>query len=267
MASDSRLTGGQCFDQGPKVFPLPRSDAILGFGGDTYYAYPLVTHLQTSIGAYPRSSDRRFPLGHAIRHASRVFAQSYGLIHDFPAGADRPIDGDAQFLFGGYSWHSSRFRIWQMRLDRQQKAFPVRAVSSRFYFIGSPLVVKEALEQTNRLLASRSRTQATMDMEPFEVLRDIVKGGRHRDVGGAPQVAKVFRHMNTQFYATVWPCDDGSVMPHVYGRPLQNYESISWPAFDPTTLDFCAVTPGAASQNPSRVSASADPGISAEEPA
>jgi hypothetical protein len=38
-------------------------------------------------------------------------------------------------------------------------------------------------------------------MGPFEVLRDVIREARCDSVGGPPQVAKVYRHLNTQFFA------------------------------------------------------------------
>jgi hypothetical protein len=240
MASDSRLTGGQCFDQGPKLFALPRSDALLGLAGDTYYAYPLALHLQATIASYARSADRRFPLDKAIVHACKVFTQSYRLIHTLPVGERLPVEGDAHFILGGYSWHDNGFRIWKVSTDRAKREFPLRRVQNRLFFTGTKAAVREAMERTNRLLKQRKRTLDTMDLEPVEVLRDIVREGTYPDVGGAIQVAKVFRHMNSQFYATLWACTDGKIRSHVFGRPLPANERCDWPHFDPDTLNFSA---------------------------
>jgi hypothetical protein len=49
LASDSRLTGGPIDGLAPKVFALPRSDALLAFAGDTQHAYPLVLQMVASI--------------------------------------------------------------------------------------------------------------------------------------------------------------------------------------------------------------------------
>src|SRR3954447_7447997 len=65
-------------------------------------------------------------------------------------------------------------------------------------------------------------------MEPFEVLRDIVLEERFDSVGGAPHVAKVYRHLNTQFFGVPW--NDAMT---VAGRPMLAYERAFVPAIDP----------------------------------
>ena len=82
-----------------------------------------------------------------------------------------------------------------------------------------------------------------MDMEPFEVLRDVITEGKYDDIAGTPQVAKVFQYMDTQFFATLWKCSDGKYRPHVFGRPLFDWEETSWPVFEPYTMHFKAERP------------------------
>lgn len=240
FASDSRLSGGQRLDFGPKVFTLPRSDALLAMAGDTAYAYPLALHLQAAIAVFPRSVDRRFPLPNARGHMLRVFEQLYRSIHSLPPGEQLPLQDipAVQFLFGGYVWHQSAFRIWSVKLDRTQRQFRFASCGA-FQFIGDQEAVREARSDTARTLRERGRTSDQIDMEPFEVLRDSIRSGRHAQVGGSPQVAKVYRHMNTQMFSVLWS-NEGSTVPHVFGRPLLAPEVSAWPVFDPDALHFSA---------------------------
>jgi hypothetical protein len=120
FAADTCLTGGQRVNQGAKMFPLPRSDALFCFAGLSYYAYAFAIQLATSIGSYARSSDRRFPLEKTVEHASDIFSQSLQLIKAMPSD-DLPLDADATFLFAGYSWHDEAYRIWRIGIDRESK--------------------------------------------------------------------------------------------------------------------------------------------------
>ena len=44
------------------------------------------------------------------------------------------------------------------------------------------------------------------DMEPFEVLRDLVSASDTNDsIGGAPQLVKVYQHMNARAVGVYWP--------------------------------------------------------------
>jgi len=243
FASDSRLSAGQRLDHGTKIFQLPRSDALLSFAGDTSYAYPLALQLVTAIAVYPASADRRFPLGKARGHMVRVFEQMYRSIHGLPAGQTLPHEAEppVQFLFGGYKWQDKAFGIWYITLDDEAQRFVLHD-GGRFFFIGDRDAVHEARRRTMRRLEERSRSVSTMDMEPFEALRDVIQEGRHSHVGGAPQIAKVYQYMATAFFATLWP-SNGRIVPHVFGRPLLPQESCAWSLFDPQTLHFRADAP------------------------
>lgn len=228
-------------DHAAKIFELPRSDALLAFAGDTSYAYPLAAHLITSISIYPRSADRRYPLARAKGHVLRVFDQVYRAIHSFPVGQLSPLtpQPDVHFLLGGFSWHDNDFQMWNIVLNPGSQRFEFRPGRS-FLFIGSPgNAVADAINRTHQLLASRGRSPTQIDMEPFEALRDICRAGSYSEIGGAPQVAKVYRHMNTQFFATLWP-QGGAAAPHVFGRPIISPETCCWPTFDPDAMDFLA---------------------------
>lgn len=251
FASDSRLTWGQRLDDGQKIFGLARTDALLAFAGDTKYAYPLAHHLVASVQMYPRSIDRRYPL-HAVKgQLLRIYNQIYRGIYGMPVGRETPIDDEprVQFLFGGYVWHDDQFRIWRIVLDRRRQEFVFERCRG-FAFIGNDDAARDAARQTALLLWGRDKTRRNIDLEPLEVLMDVVATDRHPYVGGAPQIAKVYRHMNTQFFATVWPRSGGSEPParHVFGRALAPNEVCSWPIFDARTLRF---EPGVRHDRPS----------------
>lgn len=64
-------------------------------------------------------------------------------------------------------------------------------------------------------------------MEPLEVLRDMCLDSSFVTIGGPPQVAKVYRHLNSQFFAVEWP--PGSGEKTLAGRPLLSYEAVTIP--------------------------------------
>ncbi len=92
-------------------------------------------------------------------------------------------------------------------------------------------VAEEAHDELINLLRRRRKlTGGGFDMEPFEVLRDMIRSGKYPSIGGAPQIAKVYKYMRTQFFAVQWP--DNTGVPHILGRPALNYE-IFEPLIDP----------------------------------
>jgi hypothetical protein len=69
-------------------------------------------------------------------------------------------------------------------------------------------------------------------MEPFEVLRDIIRSEKFPSVGGSPQVVKIYEHMNTVPFGVYWP-DRASGQISVLGRPLMAYEKVGYSVIDP----------------------------------
>jgi hypothetical protein len=87
------------------------------------------------------------------------------------------------------------------------------------------------------MLQARNKLAGSgFDMEPFEVLRDMIRERVDHRIGGAPQVAKVYRYMRTQNFAVNWPDADGP--PHALGRPPLPYEQFDLPVINPDKPPF-----------------------------
>jgi hypothetical protein len=69
------------------------------------------------------------------------------------------------------------------------------------------------------------KTGDGMDMEPLEVLRDILVNKEDPCIGGSVQVVKVSKHMNAMPYCIKWAAD-GNESITLFGRPLLKYEKI-----------------------------------------
>lgn len=238
VASDSRLSGGKAMDFAQKVFQLPRSDALFAFAGDTEYAYPLMMQMLRAVDGYPFSADRRLPLPKLKGHTLRVFQQTYASIHSLPYGQRHPDAPDNYFLLGGYDWQTHRFQAWRLSFDESKRVFVYRPIigpaGNPFFFASDDRVaVKKAIERTNRLLAERQKTPDEIDMEPFEVLAELIRDDTHFSIGGAPQIGKVYAHLNTQLFQVLWPAGADGSIPHVAGRPLLPDEKSVLPVFDP----------------------------------
>jgi hypothetical protein len=241
VASDSRLSGnGQRTDHSQKVFTLPRSDALLAFAGDTQYAYPLLMQLIASIDYFAPSRERRLPLGHLQAHTLRVFQQSYDAIHGFGGGRTRPLDPpDNFFLFGGYDWETTVFKVWLLHFDRLTNRFRYnRAISTgthQYIFVGDNTdAVKHAYNRTGRLLGTRRRSRVDIDMEPFTALLEICGDRTFDTIGGVPQIGKVYKHLNSQLFLVKAQVDGASKRArHFAGRPLNDLERNDLPTFDP----------------------------------
>lgn len=232
FASDSRLRWAGAWDSCPKIFLLPRSDALMAFAGDTLWAYPIIAQTINSIAAFEPSRERRYDLLDARGHALRV-------INDMVTRGDA-IDGPdapqetADFLFGGFSAREGRFRLWRFHYNAEERGFQHESIRPRrlgmFGFIGDVGdVARDELE--DRI---GRRHPASLDMQPLEVIRDLLRAGGHPTIGGAPQLAKAYRHMNTEAFAVRWRAAAGATDStlSLLGRPLLDYEQLGVPVMD-----------------------------------
>ena len=77
---------------------------------------------------------------------------------------------------------------------------------------------------------------AQLDMEPFEIVRDMLRDTAHSEtIGGAPQVVKVHQYMSAAPLGVYWPNRaSGSVF--IQGRRRLDYERVDRWILDPDTL-------------------------------
>jgi hypothetical protein len=238
FASDSRLRSGQAWDCCPKIMTLPRSDCLISFAGETDYAYPLMLQMARAIEFYPVSTDRKVDINLVKRRTIQVFNQMRSLIHDFPLPQTTADDPATGFIFGGYSWRRQRFQLWKLRYWPQSDAFGFQEVTNWPGQHGLKVIaiagdaIEDAHDRLIALLAARGKLESgSLDMEPFEVLRDMIRSGEYPTIGGAPQVAKVYRYLQTQYFTVKWPISEG--VPHALGRPALGYERFDAPSIDP----------------------------------
>lgn len=243
MASDSRLRFGCAWDCAPKVLRLPRGDCAIGFAGDTMHTYPLMLQLISAVENYHKARSRALDLHDLKGHALRVFGHMREYIHDLPQGDIEPEAPDAQFILGGYSWLKQDFRIWLISYDAHSKQFkftrtrrwPGNQGEKVFRFAGDG--VREAKDRLQAILRDTGKTnRGGLDMEPFQVLRDMIRDRGHPLIGGPPQIVKVYKHMNCVPYAVYWPNRDHGQLT-MLGRPLLDYERTQHLALDPDTLE------------------------------
>lgn len=243
FASDSRLSFGARWDCCPKVLALPRNDAAISFAGETHYAYPVMLQAIAAVAQYPKLLSRGMDLGDLRGHLLRVLNDMLSLVHDLPKGKGVDNTPKTDFLFGGWSWKSSRFRLWRLHFDAHLKKFTFRPASrwrglnekKVFAFVGD--YEREYKERLVALLRSKKKLdKAGFDMEPLEVLRDMLRDRTFDMIGGAPQIMKVYKYASCRPYAVFWP-DRESKQVNLLGRPLLDYELSDYFVLDTDTLE------------------------------
>lgn len=232
FASDSRTRGVRVLDVSPKILTLPRTDAAISFAGDTIAAYPMMLQISNAIAAHQPALERNLDLSELKKHLLRVLTDMLASVQDFVTEFET---ADGQFLFGGYSWRSKRFRLWTFYYEKASKSFRAREVTSFnsrlkiAAFIGS--FAKTYRQQLSKALYQTRSNNTTAFLEPLKILADCLRAaGPKDDIGGAPQVVRIGPHMNCRPLCVAWGAEK---KPYLFGRPLFDYENCDCWIIDP----------------------------------
>lgn len=265
FVSDSRLSGdGRTFDGCPKLFALPRNDCAIAFTGYTGHGFPMALQLRQAIESYEPAQRRSMDITTLKSHCLKIFDRMASLIQSSElVSVEQNSDPEANFIFGGYCWITKSFKLWSIRYRPKEKRFvadPAKSIryiqeaqrfalsaanpSKRSDRIGQLVIAGDepAVKKSKELLLSkleakyRKRRLQGLDMEPFEVVRDMLRDSKHAEtIGGAPQIIKVYQYLQTGTFVIYWP-DKKSGILHLQGRPCLAYERVDKLALDPDTL-------------------------------
>lgn len=239
LASDSRLSGGRTIDYCPKLLVLPRLDCAVCFAGSTDLAFPLMLQLALATEAHPPSLKRVLDLRPFVTHAVKIFNSMAGAIRTTTPEMKKP---DVSFIIGGYSWKRKRFEIYTIRYSSIQNRFIPQLAKPRPEGIGRVVFAGDVKQQAERAFFELVRERhpdpghRSIDMEPFEVIRDMLRSaGPHDSIGGAPQMAKVNQYLYATTIAVYWPSKAAGT-PSLQGRPIMDFEKVDRWILDPDTL-------------------------------
>jgi hypothetical protein len=263
FVSDSRLSGdGTNFDACPKVMILPRGDCAIAFAGYTGHAYPMMQQLAFAIESHGPLQRGSMDISALKSHALKIFDSMIQLIESSPhLSSPEEIKTDANFILGGYPWIKKRFEIWNISYRAAEKRFIAQPAEwlcysvpgnkvlhrgrpkgaaklgiGRIAFAGDQAPLAKALLIKSVYPRSNSKIPTKLDMEPFQVVRDMLRDPQHSEtIGGAPQLAKVYQYMKAAPLAVYWKKKKRG-RPHLLGRPCLGYERIDRWALDPDTL-------------------------------
>lgn len=248
VASDSRLSGsGRAWDCNPKILLLPRSDAVISFAGATDDAYPLMIQAINATYMHEPAEKRVLDICEFKGHLLRVFTDTLAHMHSPPSDRVAPDPPDVVFSLSGYSWREGKFCIWKLVFDKHNKKFsfiPAKRTKMRDGTVKKLITIigdKDAVREAKlRLFGTGPKDydlrNNNLSMQPFEVLRDIIRSNKFGSVGGAPQIVKIYKHLNSVPVGVRWPDASGKERPTVLGRPLMEYEVNRWATIDPETL-------------------------------
>jgi len=240
VLTDSRLGFGCRWDCCPKLQALPRGDSVVCFAGDTMYAYPIMLQINAAVAQHPRLLSRGMDIEDLKGHLLRILNAMTDLVQDLPPGIKN--EPETTFLLAGWSWRSSNYRVWLLHFDPHIKKFTFRPSrkwkgQNKDKYLAYPGDCGDDFKhRLIELLRSKNKLESDgFDMEPFEVLRDMLRSGKYDLIGGAPQIMKVYRHSSTMPYAVFWP-NKASNQISLLGRPMLDYEKSEYLVLDPDTL-------------------------------
>ncbi len=244
VASDSRLSGYGRWDCCPKLFPLQRNDSLLAFSGDTAFAYPILLQFEKSIPNYRKSLSREQDITHLRSHLLNIIESMRSDIRELPRETDSQR---FRVLLAGYSYITNSFKAWSFYYTARMGMFHYRSLSFHrkrtqgtkpFLFMGDD--TGRAYAALYSLLRERNKlTTGSLDMEPLEVLIDLINDEKSESIGGPPQIVKVYRHAQTLPINVLWPLENPNYVSY-FGRPLLPHELSEYPCYDLQEMEILA---------------------------
>lgn len=238
FATDSSLTGGEKWNQGIKLFELPRADCLICFAGETGRAYPLLLNL-ISIKLNRRLQNPRIDIEEVLDYLVSLFTSLVHTIIKEIKDQDVPqMRAEAEFLFGGWSWTESRFRIWRLYYSKDAEGFVFKEYAddpskTRIYaFLGNPEQLADTASRNyKRGLVDNDTLDDKLDMEPLRVLIDMSRDVSIREVDRPIQIAKVYKSGTSELFGMHW-----QGKPHFQARTFAQHNKPDVRYFDPETL-------------------------------
>ncbi|MDJ0736191.1 MAG: hypothetical protein QNJ47_19360 [Nostocaceae cyanobacterium] len=242
FATDSSLTGGEKWNQGIKLFELPRPDCLICFAGSTARAYPLILNLISSIKLSKRLQSTHTDIEEVLNYLSSLFTSLVQTIVNEISGSDiHYLRAEAKFLFGGWSWIQSRFRIWELSYSKDAEGFVFQEYTdesskTRIYtFMGEPeKLIEEASIRYKQEIFENDKFDDKLDMEPLKILIEMARDKSIREVDGAIQIGKIYKSGASEFFGIYWKSIQEK--PHFQGRAFDFHNKPDVRYFDPDTL-------------------------------
>lgn len=215
FCSDSRLCGGQRWDQCPKLSILPGEYSMLAFAGDTNFAYPMISSIKQALSNYPRIVKRR---GMDVVHLSGTMCSIFNfMLNSVYDVADPDFKPDLEYLVGGYSPLKDDFKIYRLHYvpgsGMIEKNPSLTHISKNkdccFVVIGDKKKeFKDALKKKiiSKYGSNFYNKSFCFDYEPFEVICDMLRESTKEDtIGGPPQMVKCYKFMFAAPVGVYWP--------------------------------------------------------------
>ena len=241
MMSDSRLSGGKFWDYGPKIFGIGRSDALIAFAGDTAWTYPLIAQISSYVESFVNLRDRAIDLSEAYEQILQMLNESLSFVTE-PAHPSLK-EPECSFIVAGYSARRKDFFIRRIVFHPERRKFEGRLPrdmgGESIALIGD----KGPVDAMARRLSEQRKadSQSRLGMAPAEAFFAVLSSKRFTEIGGAPQVAKVYQHMSQRHFGVYWPPGLPNDEQRIYlrGRELGKFDVLDHPwVFEPSSASL-----------------------------
>jgi hypothetical protein len=234
MATDSRLTGGESWDNGIKLFELPRQDCLLCFAGGTARAYPLILNTIASIKFDQQLANPHTDIQDVLEYLVELFTNLVGEITNVGTQKIEDVRAEAEFLFCGWSWKAQDFGIWKLYYSHSLKSFTHEKVDQGkariITYIGDCIPEAEDILE-DKMRETGNLRYGTLDMEPLLALIKMSRDQTYNSIGGAIQLAKIYQSGTCEFFGIMWP--SSKEQPTFLGRALPLHDLSPVRMFDP----------------------------------
>jgi hypothetical protein len=255
VASDSRLTSSGHVDICQKIFPLLRGDCFLAFCGDTALAFPLIFQVQASIQNFRPAVERRQDITQLLPQILQLINAYRYAWQDYDDVVVDIENTTTKFLFGGWSWIFGKFFIYPIHFDKKTQSFHAYTHSSVVARLGLKrgeqcIAIGNYTAEFNARLRQviSEKALTSLNYEPLHVLAEMLRTSKFidrrsadsfymsrdkaREIGGAPQVIKIYQYANYRPIAIRWPDESGTMGVTLFGRPLFDYETTLHRVYD-----------------------------------
>lgn len=212
FATDSCLGGGERWENGVKLFELPRRDCLICFSGYTLRTYPMILSLMNAIRYDKHAANPSFDVNDFMVYITSLFTE---IIKQIKVDGRNVTyedvlreDPNFDFLFGGWSWKENKFKIWRIEYSYDAHGFiPVTDYDNLvFTMVGDELAAARGMLE-NEIMGNKAVLRGSLDMEPLKVLVQIIRNTQAQfdTISGPVQLAKIYPPGQTEFFGVYHP--------------------------------------------------------------
>lgn len=231
VVSDSCVTGNQRFLAMPKLFPLKRGDCVIACAGDTTYSFPIVEHIVRLVEINKKLNDRALDLSDFIH---TIVDMSNKVLHEETEKQSYLGGPNFSMIVAGYSWKLHKPILKEIKYCKKRhlmvtvtqktiKKVPVAVIGDNVKNIR-----KDIYDYLERDGVSDS---GFVDFQPLEVLLNYINDPDIREIGGYPQMCKVYPFLKVLPWGFVQKKDNEQIISYL-GRPILHYETLTCPIYD-----------------------------------